>query len=98
MSRDNKGSPVENMVDHVLLSFHSVVAGHGDDVVVLRCVTFSCCDVVGVRAVGRYATSFCNGTEGSQIVAAGATWLRISAGVHVSAGAARISAGVHVSD
>ena len=66
------------MVDHVLSPSYSVVASRSDEVVVLLHVTFSCCDVVGVRAVTRHAT------KGGEIVTTVATWLGISAERNVS--------------
>ena len=81
---DNKSAPVENVLDNVLLSFHSVVASHGDEVVVFHCIALSGSDVVGVRAILCYATSLSNGTESSEVGATVATWHSISAEVHMS--------------
>lgn len=75
----DKSATVENVVDHVLLSFQSLVLEHGDREVGLRCVAVSGCNVVGVGGVIRDATFRRDSVEGFLIVATVTIWRRISA-------------------
>ena len=44
-------APRQNLIDHGLLSIHSVSHRHCHSIVVLRSVTVACFDVIGVKAL-----------------------------------------------